>query len=63
MAFDGITLLVRMVHMPEIHRENEDVHAVFGFLLPMSQPRPLKNFTTFGVTAAVSGTRMKMKDL
>lgn len=35
----------------------------FGFLLPISQPHPLRVFTTFGRIAAVSGTRMKMKDL
>lgn len=35
----------------------------FGLRLPMSQPHPLKVLTTFGVTAAVSGTRIKMNDL
>lgn len=34
-----------------------------GFLFPISQPHPLSVLTTFGVTAAVNGTRMKMKDL
>lgn len=32
-----------------------------GFRLPMSQPQRRRVFTTLGVTAAVKGTRMKMK--
>lgn len=32
-----------------------------GFLFPISQPHPLSTRTTFGVKAAVNGTRMKMK--
>lgn len=36
---------------------------LFGFLFPISQPQPLSTFTTFGVTAAVKGTRKKIKDL
>jgi hypothetical protein len=32
-------------------------------LFPISQPHPLKIFTTFGVMAAVRGTLMKMNDL
>lgn len=35
----------------------------FGFLFPISHPHPLRVLTTFGVTAAVRGTLMKMKDL
>ncbi len=35
----------------------------FVVRLPMSQPQPLSNLTTFGVTAAARGTRTKMKDL
>lgn len=31
--------------------------------LPMSQPQPRRTLTIFGVTAAVRGTRTKMKDL
>lgn len=31
------------------------------FLLPICQPQDLSTLTTFGVTAAVSGTRIKMK--
>lgn len=34
---------------------------LLGFRLPMSQPQRRRVFTTFGVTAAVKGTRMKMK--
>lgn len=34
---------------------------VLGFLLPICQPHDRKILTTLGVTAAVSGTRMKMK--
>ena len=37
--------------------------SAFGFLLPIFQPHFLSVFTTFGVMAAVSGTRMNMKDL
>lgn len=37
---------------------------IFGFpFLPISQPHPRSTFTTFGVTAAVSGTLTKMNDL
>lgn len=32
-----------------------------GFRLPMSQPQRRRVLTTLGVTAAVKGTRMKMK--
>lgn len=32
-----------------------------AFLLPMSQPHPLRVLTTLGVAATVSGTRIKMK--
>lgn len=32
-----------------------------GLRLPMSQPHPRKTLTTFGVTAAAIGIRMKMK--
>lgn len=34
---------------------------VLGFLLPICQPHERRTLTTLGVTAAVSGTRMKMK--
>lgn len=40
------------------------MRGVYGFLglrLPISQPQRLNVFTTFGVTAAVNGTRRKMK--
>ena len=37
--------------------------ASFVVRFPISQPQPRRIFTTFGVTAAVRGTRMKMKDL
>ena len=33
----------------------------FGLLLPIFHPHPLSVLTTFGVTAAVSGTLIKMK--
>lgn len=33
----------------------------FGFRFPTSQPHPRRVLTTFGVTAAVKGTRTKMK--
>lgn len=37
---------------------------IFGFpFLPIFQPHPRSTFTTFGVTAAVSGTLTKMNDL
>ena len=39
------------------------LHVDLGFLFPISQPHPLSVLTTFGVIAAVNGTRMKMKDL
>jgi len=39
------------------------LHVDLGFLFPISQPHPLSVLTTFGVTAAVNGTRMKMKVL
>jgi phosphoglycerol transferase MdoB-like AlkP superfamily enzyme len=32
-------------------------------IFPIFHPQPLNVFTTFGVTAAVSGTRMKINDL
>jgi hypothetical protein len=32
-----------------------------GVRFPISQPQPRSTFTTLGVTAAVKGTRMKMK--
>jgi hypothetical protein len=38
-------------------------HLGFGVRLPMFHPHPLRVLTTFGRTAAVSGTRMNMKDL
>lgn len=34
---------------------------VLGLRLPICQPHDRKTLTTFGVTAAVSGTRIKMK--
>lgn len=34
---------------------------VLGVRFPMFQPQFLKTCTTLGVTAAVSGTRMKIK--
>lgn len=37
--------------------------ASFVVRLPISQPQPRSILTTFGVTAAVRGTRTKMKDL
>lgn len=37
--------------------------ASFVVRFPISQPQPRRTLTTFGVSAAVSGTRMKMKDL
>lgn len=37
------------------------VYVFFGLRFPIFQPQCLKIFTTLGVTAAVSGTRMKMK--
>jgi len=37
--------------------------ASFVVRFPISQPQPRRIFTTFGVTAAAIGTRMKMKDL
>lgn len=40
-----------------------DSYFVFGVLFPISYPQLRNVFTTFGVTAAVSGTLMKMKDL
>lgn len=44
-------------------RRDHDDFGNFGFLLPISQPHPLSVLTTLGSMAAVSGTRMKMKDL
>ena len=35
--------------------------AAFEGLLPICQPQPRRTLTTLGVTAAVRGTRMKMK--
>lgn len=37
--------------------------ASFVVRFPISQPHPRNVLTTFGNTAAVRGTRMKMKDL
>jgi hypothetical protein len=37
--------------------------ASFVVRFPISQPQPRRILTTFGVTAAAIGTRMKMKDL
>ena len=37
--------------------------ASFVVRFPISQPQPLRIFTTLGVMAAVKGTLMKMKDL
>lgn len=33
----------------------------FGLRLPISQPHPRSTFTTFGVVAAVRGTRINIK--
>ena len=35
--------------------------APYDFRFPMFHPHPLSVFTTFGVTAAVTGTRINMK--
>jgi len=58
--------------------QNRAHHAFFGFcgiaallialasfvvLFPISHPQPLRILTTFGATATVRGTRMKMNDL
>jgi len=40
-----------------------DVNVFLGDLFPIFHPQPLNVLTTFGVTAAVNGTRMKMNDL
>lgn len=49
---------------PVTHVRNTQVFLLgtpFGLRLPMSQPHPRKILTTFGVTAAAIGIRMKMK--
>lgn len=42
---------------------DKSLHYALGFRLPMFHPQPRSTLTTLGVTAAVSGTRRKMKDL
>lgn len=38
-----------------------DQEELLGFRFPMFHPQPRNVLTTFGVTAAVKGTRMKIK--
>ena len=45
-----------------IHQAHFKPHfTALGLFFPISQPQPLNTLTTFGVTATVSGTLMKMK--
>lgn len=65
MTYSGFT------PVPLVFTPTSSDFAPFGFfaslpvcgLFPIFQPHPLSVLTTFGVTAAVSGTRTKMKDL
>lgn len=43
-----------------VHRGPDRPHPL-AVLLPICQPHDLSTLTTLGVTAAVRGTRMKMK--
>lgn len=57
----GLTLepLVLMPAVPDVPAAAPCLLGIF----PIFQPHDLSVLTTFGVTAAVNGTRMKMKDL
>lgn len=65
-------------HLHPSFNQNFPVHLFLGFgglaalliafasfvvRFPISHPHPRRILTTFGVTAAVRGTRMKIKDL
>lgn len=56
-------LVHRDLHLGGLAAARFNAFASFVVLLPISQPHDRRVFTTFGVTAAVSGTRRKMNDL
>ena len=62
-------LFYNMIHtyqpIQSVFDVEEDVieRGFFGFRFPISHPQPLSTLTTLGVTAAVRGTRRKIKDL
>jgi len=54
---------VELTAEQEVCRGEVRLHVFLGFFLPMLYPQDRSVFTTLGRTAAVSGTRTKMKDL
>lgn len=52
---------VRITYMFWVTTKGGCIYPVFGFRFPMFQPQRRKVLTTFGVTAAVRGTRKKIR--
>ena len=61
LTFDPFVLTPEALDEPE--PEPLPPVTLFLGILPIFHPQPLSVLTTFGVMAAVNGTRMKMNDL
>jgi hypothetical protein len=63
LTFDPFVLTPEALDERELEAEPLPPVTPFLGILPIFHPQPLSVLTTFGVMAAVNGTRMKMNDL